>query len=119
MNKIDKTNEIKNAHENLIDTYLTKVKQSYIVLPVNGKQEILQGLEGLLDLSKKETIRFDPLRAREIRKKDKLTQKELADKLEVKQQHISLAETSGDISHYSTFTEKYFDWLKSKGYNLQ
>lgn len=118
MTKTDK-NEIECAHENLIDSYLSRLKKEYLEgLPIK-RQTIISGLEGVLSKTNNELSGFDPNEARKIRKKSKLTQKELADKLGVKQQQISLAETGGEFGYYSNFSEKYLGWLKSQGYNSQ
>jgi len=109
------------AHEQLVNSYLKQIRETYLSLPMEDKAILLRGLENLLEETEEtsqinsETRKKVNRRARQIREKEGLTQKELAKELGINQCAISRYET-GDAKKRGKAVGKYVDWLKQKGY---
>ncbi|MAH06894.1 hypothetical protein CMI38_01430 [Candidatus Pacearchaeota archaeon] len=130
--------ELEVTKTKLVELYLTKIQDSYKGLEPDHKSFVIEGLDALVRsieggiftsgskaYSQKRDQVFNPKKAREIREKFDLTQKQLAEELNFGNK-FSL---STQINKYETgkvkpsypprgeITKQYLTWLKEHGYN--
>lgn len=115
--------EIAKAQQNLLDTYLTQIRESYEVLPNDRRQVLLTGLDKLVQFFEGEKIEtrktFEPDKAKEIRQELGMTLAQVGEELGGARKYmarISNAERDGIKNTNSGFAKKYLGWLNEHGY---
>ncbi|MAH07120.1 hypothetical protein CMI38_02625 [Candidatus Pacearchaeota archaeon] len=108
---------IRNAEKEYLQMFYTQISEIYASRNEKCKKQIMEGLEGIINLCKKsKTTGFDYENARKAREKAGLTQSKLGEELGIPQQTISQYE-NGIISPLNRVTinkKKYLNWLRDK-----
>ena len=119
--KIEKAREgMLNSQSELVKVYLATIDSKYSTLNWEQRASILSRLEYIVDSiegKKEERSSFNYTLAKQIRVGKDITQRDLAEKLELTNQTISLYE-KGKLTP-SKDTEKgkkYLEWLEDNGY---
>lgn len=125
------------AQTNLLETYLSRIKETYLNLESKQKGAVLNGLDSLVTSIENKTLKyfspkrehigtnsnFDGKKAREIRTQAGLTYEELVKNLELKVyargviNSFEVGRTKPRNPPRTNLAKKYINWLKENGYN--
>lgn len=123
--------KIKKSQERLVDTYLVQLGESYESLPSNKKDDLIQGLETLVQRLEREPTglgnggNFDTDQAKRIRRRMGFTGKALVEAIVGKrnwkqtyQSYLSRYENgrTDPLIAKSKFGQKYVAFLRDNGY---
>ena len=127
--KLEKAkSQISKSQKEIVETYLTRIKEGYETADEQNRQAILKGLEFLVEricsgtlIIPKNILKFDREQARAIRNYERLTQEDLAEIINPN----NIKSAKGTISRYESgktiplsgkIAREYVAWLQSHGY---